>query len=63
MTKSQHWWVDRDAHKKQTKAQLLLEGLIMYRLELGEVGRQLEYLLRQRGVRSTIDPIFSTRYH
>jgi hypothetical protein len=63
MTKSRSWWLDRDAHKKQTKAQLLLDGLIMYRMELGDIGRQLECLLRQRGVRATIDPLLSTRYH
>ncbi len=63
MNKSVRWRADRDAFTTQTKAQLLLDGLIAYRRELGDVGRQLEYLLRQRGVRASIDPAFSTRYH
>lgn len=33
----------------------LLEGLILYRAELGEQGRQLERLLRAHGVVATTD--------
>jgi hypothetical protein len=45
------------------KAQLLLDGMIIYGHELGELGKQLERLLRQRGVRSSMDPVFVARYH
>lgn len=54
----------RDVGRRQrNKAQLLLDGLIVYRQDLGDLGRQLERLLRERGVHSTFDPAFSTRCH
>lgn len=43
--------------QQNNKAQLLLDGLILYRSELGELGKQLERLLRQNGVRSNLDPV------
>lgn len=45
------------------KPQMLLDGLIVHSRELGELGKQLERLLRQHGVRSSFDPAFSVRYH
>lgn len=36
-------------------ARRLLDGLILYRLELGEAGRHLELLLRYSGVAATTD--------
>jgi pantothenate kinase-related protein Tda10 len=54
----------RDFGQRQCKkAQLLLDGLIICHHELGDLGKQLERLLRERGVRSTFDPAFSTRCH
>lgn len=49
--------------KEHNKAQLLLDGLITCSRELGDLGKQLERLLRQRGVRSSLDPAFSARFH
>jgi len=45
------------------KAQVLLDGLIIYGQELGDLGKQLERLLRRRGVRSSMDPVFASRHH
>ena len=45
------------------KPQILLDGLIIHSRELGELGKQLERLLRQRGVRSSFDPAYSVHYH
>lgn len=42
--------------------QLLLDGLVIYGQELGDLGKQLERLLRQRGVESSMDPKFSVHY-
>lgn len=52
-----------DQRKERGAAQLLLDGLILYRQDLGELGKQLERLLRQGGVRSTLDPAFSMKFH
>ena len=49
--------------RQRNKAQALLDGLIVYSQDLGELGKQLERLLRQRGVRSSMDPAFSLRCH
>jgi hypothetical protein len=53
----------RDGVKQRTTAQLLLDGLIIYRQDLGSLGKQLERLLREGGVRSNLDPAFSLRFH
>ncbi len=53
----------RGVKRPSRKAQVLLDGLIIYGQELGDVGKQLERLLRQRGVRSSMDPVFASRYH
>ena len=45
------------------RAQVLLDGMIIYGHELGELGKQLERLLRQRGVRSSMDPALVLRFH
>ncbi|WML91125.1 hypothetical protein RCF98_01935 [Thiothrix lacustris] len=55
--------VVRDSVRQRTSAQLLLDGLIIYRQDFGDLGKQLERLLRERGVRSTLDPTFSMRIH
>ncbi|WP_156946708.1 hypothetical protein [Thiothrix lacustris] len=55
--------VVRDSVRRRTSAQLLLDGLIIYRQDFGDLGKQLERLLRERGVRSTLDPTFSMRIH
>ncbi|MEZ5452856.1 MAG: hypothetical protein R3E93_08605 [Thiothrix sp.] len=52
-----------DQRVERSAAQLLLEGLIVYRQDLGELGKQLERLLRQGGVRSVLDPAFSMKFH
>ena len=49
--------------RQRNKAQLLVDGLIVYSQDLGELGKQLERLLRQHGVRSSMDPAFSLRCH
>ncbi|MEZ5479006.1 MAG: hypothetical protein R3E95_16460 [Thiolinea sp.] len=41
----------------------LLDGLISYRAELGETGRQLEKLLRLYGVRASTDLPCSRQVH
>lgn len=41
----------------------LLDGLIEHRSDLGQLGQDLEYLLRIAGVTATIDPILPNRYH
>ncbi len=53
----------RGEMRPRHKAQILLDGMIIYGHELGELGKQLERLLRQRGVRSSLDPAFVARYH
>ncbi|WMP16978.1 hypothetical protein [Thiothrix lacustris] len=55
--------VVRDSVRQRTSAQLLLDGLIIYRQDFGDLGKQLERLLRERGVRSTLDQTFSMRIH
>lgn len=42
---------------------MLLDGLILYRIELGETGRQLERLLRQYGVVASNDLPCSKQVH
>lgn len=49
--------------RRSRNAQALLDGLIIYGQELGELGKQLERLLRQHGVRSSLDPVFASRCH
>lgn len=49
--------------EQRSTAQALLDGLILYRQDLGDLGKQLERLLRENGVRSTFDPGFSLRLH
>ncbi|TXH70387.1 MAG: hypothetical protein E6Q83_05785 [Thiothrix sp.] len=44
-------------------ARRLLDGLILYRLELGEAGRHLELLLRYSGVSASTDLPCSKRMH
>ncbi len=51
------------SQRQRNKAQVLLDGLIIYSQDLGELGKQLERLLRQRGVRSSFDPAYSVRCH
>ncbi|HRJ53298.1 MAG TPA: hypothetical protein PLE99_11050 [Candidatus Thiothrix moscowensis] len=53
----------RGKEQYRRKPQLLLDGLIIHSRELGELGKQLERLLRQHGVRSSLDSAFSARYH
>lgn len=53
----------RVARVEPRRAQLLLDGLVIYGQELGELGKQLERLLRRHGVRSTLDPVFVSRFH
>ncbi len=53
----------RNREQQHSTAQLLLDGLIVYSQELGDLGKQLERLLRQHGVRSSLDPTFSLRFH
>lgn len=50
-------------YRRRRKPQVLLDGLIIHSRELGELGKQLERLLRQGGVRSSFDPALSIRYH
>jgi hypothetical protein len=44
-------------------ARRLLDGLILYHLELGEAGRQLELLLRYGGVSASTDLPSSETIH
>lgn len=44
-------------------ARRLLDGLILYRLELGDAGRQLESLLRCSGVSASTDLPCSEHVH
>ncbi len=44
-------------------ARRLLDGLILYRLELGEAGRHLELLLRCSGVPASTDLPCSKNLH
>ncbi len=53
----------RNGVGQRSTAQVLLDGLILYRQDLGDLGKQLERLLRENGVRSTFDPSFSLRVH
>lgn len=50
---------DNHVNPQQTSyletARRLLDGLILYRLELGEAGRHLELLLRYSGVSASTD--------
>lgn len=58
-----HEALSRGDIQYRRKPQLLLDGLIIHSRELGELGKQLERLLRQHGVHSSFDPILSVRYH
>ncbi len=62
MKKALRGYSDR-SQRQRNKAQLLLDGLIIYSQDLGELGKQLERLLRQRGVQLSFDPAFSMRCH
>ncbi|HHC75132.1 MAG TPA: hypothetical protein ENK78_08665 [Thiothrix sp.] len=48
---------------KQAQANCLLKAIIEEQHELGDLGRQLEYLLRLRGARLHTDPTSSRAYH
>lgn len=52
----------REKRNHRMTAQLLLDGLVIYGHELGDLGKQLERLLRQNGVESSMDPVFSIHY-
>jgi len=41
----------------------LLDGLIEQRSDLGQLGKELEYLLRIAGVKATLDPVLPKQYH
>jgi hypothetical protein len=41
----------------------LLDGLIEHRGDLGQLGEELEHLLRIAGVKASIDPILPNHYH
>lgn len=60
-------YTDNHASTQQTyyfeTAKRLLEGLILYRLELGEAGRHLELLLRCAGVTASTDLPSSKNIH
>ncbi|SEA63388.1 hypothetical protein SAMN05660964_02067 [Thiothrix caldifontis] len=53
----------RDSVRQRITAQLLLDGLMLYRQDLGDLGKQLERLLREGGVKSSFDAAFSLRLH
>ena len=55
--------VVRGNDRQRSSAQLLLDGLIIYRQDLGDLGKQLERMLREGGLRSNLDPAFSMRLH
>lgn len=48
---------------KKQQANCLLKAIIEDQQELGDLGRQLEYLLRLGGARLSTDPISSQCYH
>jgi len=48
---------------KKQQADCLLKAIIEDQQELGDLGRQLEYLLRLGGARLNTDPISSQCYH
>lgn len=55
---------DESSYTEQLNtARRLLEGLVAYRSELGETGRELEQLLRLRDVRETLDAPYSRCVH
>lgn len=56
-------YIVREKLNHTSNSQVLLDGLIVYSNELGELGKQLERLLRQRGAQSTMDPVYSMRCH
>lgn len=62
MERQEYTRMQDDRYRPQ-KAQILLDGLIIYSRELGELGKQLERLLRLRGVRASVDPVYPIRYH
>ena len=53
----------RGNDRQRSSAQQLLDGLIIYRQDLGDLGKQLERMLREGGLRSSLDPTFSMRLH
>lgn len=56
-------YIVREKLNHTPNSQVLLDGLIVYSNELGELGKQLERLLRQGGAQSTMDPVYSMRCH
>lgn len=50
-------------YKRPNDMSHLLDGLIEQRGDLGELGWELEKLLRRGGVIATSDPELSNRYH
>ncbi|CAA6809742.1 MAG: Unknown protein [uncultured Thiotrichaceae bacterium] len=49
--------------ERLSTARRLLDGLVIYRAELGETGRELEQLLRLRDVQETLDAPYSRCVH
>lgn len=45
------------------RAQLVLDGIILYRKELGVVGMRVECLMRQSGLRASTDVRSSPKLH
>jgi len=45
------------------RAQLVLDGVILYRKELGAVGMRVECLMRQSGLRASTDVRPSPKLH
>ena len=50
-------------YKRLNDTSHLLDGIIEQRSDLGELGWELEKLLRKGGVTATSDPELSNRYH
>ncbi len=53
----------RERERQHSSAQVLLDGLVIYRQDLGDLGRQLERLLRENGLRANLDLTPSMRIH
>jgi len=50
-------------HHKRQRADYLLKAIIEEQHDLGDLGIQLEYLLRLRGAKLITDPMTSNRIH
>ena len=53
----------RERERQHSSAQALLDGIVIYRQDLGDLGRQLERLLRENGLRANLDSTPSMRIH